>query len=30
MVATEISDILFGTPTPVIAGVDMGNLEEGR
>jgi carbon-monoxide dehydrogenase catalytic subunit len=30
MVATEISDILFGTPTPVIAGVDMGNLEEGK
>jgi carbon-monoxide dehydrogenase catalytic subunit len=30
MVATEISDILFGTPTPVIAGVDMGCLEEGK
>ena len=24
MVATEVSDILFGTPTPVVAGVDMG------
>jgi carbon-monoxide dehydrogenase catalytic subunit len=28
MVATEISDILFGTPTPVLAGVDMGCLDE--
>jgi carbon-monoxide dehydrogenase catalytic subunit len=28
MVATEISDILFGTPTPVRADVDMGCLKE--
>jgi carbon-monoxide dehydrogenase catalytic subunit len=28
MVATEISDILFGTPSPVLAGVDMGCLDE--
>jgi carbon-monoxide dehydrogenase catalytic subunit len=28
MVATEISDILFGTPTPVAIEVDMGVLEE--
>jgi carbon-monoxide dehydrogenase catalytic subunit len=28
MVATEICDILFGTPTPVLAGVDMGVLDE--
>jgi carbon-monoxide dehydrogenase catalytic subunit len=28
MVATEISDILFGTPTPVRAEVDMGCLKE--
>ncbi|GAB6907066.1 anaerobic carbon-monoxide dehydrogenase catalytic subunit [Desulfosarcina cetonica] len=28
MVATEISDILFGTPTPVAVEVDMGVLEE--
>ena len=28
MVATEISDILFGTPTPVIAEVNMGCLKE--
>jgi carbon-monoxide dehydrogenase catalytic subunit len=28
MVATEISDILFGTPSPVLAGVDMGYLDE--
>ena len=28
MVATEISDILFGTPTPVVAGVNMGFLKE--
>lgn len=28
MVATEISDILFGTPTPVRAEVDMGCLRE--
>lgn len=28
MVATEISDILFGTPKPHIAGVNMGFLKE--
>jgi len=28
MVATEISDILFGTPVPIQAYVDMGCLEE--
>lgn len=28
MVATEISDILFGTPTPVQAEVNMGSLKE--
>lgn len=28
MVATEISDILFGTPTPVSADVNMGVLKE--
>ncbi len=28
MVATEISDILFGTPSPVQANVNMGNLQE--
>jgi carbon-monoxide dehydrogenase catalytic subunit len=28
MVATEISDILFGTPTPVRAEVDMGCLKQ--
>lgn len=28
MVATEISDILFGTPTPVKADVNMGCLDE--
>ncbi len=28
MVATEISDILFGTPTPVQANVNMGCLKE--
>jgi carbon-monoxide dehydrogenase catalytic subunit len=28
MVATEISDILFGTPNPVLAAVDMGCLDE--
>ncbi len=28
MVATEVSDILFGTPSPVLAGVDMGYLDE--
>jgi carbon-monoxide dehydrogenase catalytic subunit len=30
MVATEISDILFGTPSPVLAGVDMGCLDENQ
>ncbi|KPJ75933.1 MAG: carbon monoxide dehydrogenase, partial [Deltaproteobacteria bacterium SG8_13] len=30
MVATEISDILFGTPTPVQAEVDMGCLKEDQ
>jgi carbon-monoxide dehydrogenase catalytic subunit len=30
MVATEISDILFGTPTPVAIEVDMGVLEENQ
>jgi carbon-monoxide dehydrogenase catalytic subunit len=30
MVATEISDILFGTPTPVVAGVNMGFLKEDQ
>ncbi len=30
MVATEISDILFGTPTPVRAEVDMGCLKEDQ
>jgi carbon-monoxide dehydrogenase catalytic subunit len=30
MVATEISDILFGTPTPHIAGVNMGFLKEDQ
>ena len=28
MVATEISDILFGTPKPIVAGVNMGFLKE--
>ncbi len=28
MVATEISDILFGTPKPLVAGVNMGFLKE--
>ncbi len=28
MVATEISDILFGTPVPVVADVNMGVLKE--
>ena len=28
MVASDISDILFGTPSPVLAGVDMGCLDE--
>jgi len=30
MVATEISDILYGTPTPVRAEVDMGCLKEDQ
>lgn len=30
MVATEISDILFGTPTPVMAEVNMGVLKENQ
>jgi carbon-monoxide dehydrogenase catalytic subunit len=30
MVATEISDILFGTPKPLQAYVDMGCLEENK
>jgi carbon-monoxide dehydrogenase catalytic subunit len=30
MVATEISDILFGTPTPVRADVNMGCLKEDQ
>ena len=30
MVATEISDILFGTPTPVAIEVDMGVLKENE
>lgn len=30
MVATEISDILFGTPTPVSAEVNMGVLKENE
>ena len=30
MVATEISDILFGTPTPVAADVNMGVLKEDQ
>jgi carbon-monoxide dehydrogenase catalytic subunit len=30
MVATEISDILFGTPTPRVAGVNMGFLKEDQ
>ena len=30
MVATEISDILFGTPTPVAVDVDMGVLKEDQ
>ncbi len=30
MVATEISDILFGTPTPKVAGVNMGFLKEDQ
>ena len=30
MVSTEISDILFGTPSPVIAEVNMGVLKENQ
>jgi carbon-monoxide dehydrogenase catalytic subunit len=30
MVATEISDILFGTPTPVAVDVNMGVLKEDQ
>jgi carbon-monoxide dehydrogenase catalytic subunit len=30
MVATEISDILYGTPTPKVAGVNMGFLKEDQ
>jgi carbon-monoxide dehydrogenase catalytic subunit len=30
MVATEISDILFGTPQPLVAGVNMGFLDENK
>ncbi len=30
MVATEISDILFGTPEPVVGEVDMGCLKEDQ
>ncbi|MFH1887083.1 MAG: anaerobic carbon-monoxide dehydrogenase catalytic subunit [Pseudomonadota bacterium] len=30
MVTTEISDILFGTPTPVVADVNMGVLKEDQ
>ncbi len=30
MVATEISDILFGTPKPRVAGVNMGFLKEDQ
>jgi len=30
MVATEIADILFGTPTPVAVDVDMGCLKEDQ
>lgn len=30
MVATEISDILFGTPVPHVAGVNMGFLKEDQ
>lgn len=30
MVATEISDILFGTPKPIVAGVNMGFLKEDQ
>ncbi|MFZ2633109.1 MAG: anaerobic carbon-monoxide dehydrogenase catalytic subunit [Desulfosalsimonadaceae bacterium] len=30
MVSTEISDILYGTPTPVVADVNMGVLKENQ
>jgi len=30
MVATDISDILYGTPTPVVADVNMGVLKENQ
>ncbi|HYA43378.1 MAG TPA: carbon monoxide dehydrogenase, partial [Syntrophobacteraceae bacterium] len=30
MVATELTDILFGTPTPRVAGVNMGFLKEDQ
>ncbi len=30
MVSTDISDILFGTPTPVVVEVDMGVLKEDQ
>ncbi len=30
MVATEISDILYGTPSPVVANVNMGCLDENK
>jgi carbon-monoxide dehydrogenase catalytic subunit len=30
MVATEVSDILFGTPTPIAADVNMGVLKENH
>ncbi len=30
MVATEVSDILFGTPTPIAADVNMGVLKENE
>jgi carbon-monoxide dehydrogenase catalytic subunit len=30
MVATELSDIMFGTPKPLVAGVNMGYLKEDK
>jgi carbon-monoxide dehydrogenase catalytic subunit len=30
MVATELSDIMFGTPKPLVAGVNMGYLKEDQ
>ena len=30
MVATELSDIMFGTPKPLVAGVNMGFLKEDQ